>query len=108
MKTVMSRCHGCESTIKKADVFHKTDTTITGLPYRGWRDVGSTFYAPDYWCCNCVGHEVGKCREQIAYDLYTIEFKMALVRSLGGVSRVRFLESDIPMRRYYESQEMHN
>ena len=106
MKTVMSRCHGCGSTIKRADVFHKTHTTITGLPYRGWRDVelgGSIFYAPDYWCCNCVGHELAECKEQIAQDIFNMGFKQALVKSMGGVTRQGFLESDQRMKDYYKS-----
>ena len=106
MKTKMTRCHGCNTTIKNADVFHQTRTEITGMPYNSWRDVGRTYYEVDTWCCDCVGHELGECKEQIAQDVFNMGFKQALVRSMGGVTRQGFLESDQRMKDYYKSTEV--
>ena len=96
----MTRCHSCDSTIKRADEFHYTTTTFSNMPHR-WDAYLYNVYPRDFWCCECLGHNRGSCNEQIAKDHYNMAFKQALVRSMGGVTRQGFLESDEPMRRYY-------
>lgn len=99
-KFPMTRCHECDSTIKRADEFHYTMTTFSMMPYR-WDTYLDNVYPRDFWCCECLGHDLGSCYTQIRKDHYNMAFKQALVRSMGGVTRQGFLENDEGQRRYY-------
>jgi len=102
----MTRCTSCNSTIKQADIYHREAVTITGMP-DGWETGFYQLYnyavnehaylrllesSYAVWCCECMGHDVGGCVEEMNRIAFNREFKKAIVRSLGGVAPHGFLD----------------
>ena len=90
----MDRCLDCDKTIKNADKYHESLIIehITNMDmYRSFRDEDILHRFTKYICCNCLHHEVGECEEERAKQAFYEEFKKAIVRSSGGVSRAGFL-----------------
>ena len=101
----MTRCTSCNSTIKQANTYHRESVTVTGMP-NSWE---TAFYqlhnnavnehaflrllesSYAVWCCECMGHEIGGCVEEMNRLAFNEEFKRAIVRSSGGISRQGFL-----------------
>ena len=102
----MTRCTSCNSTIKQADIYHREAVTVTGMP-DGWETGFYQLYnyavsehaylrllesSYAVWCGECMGHEVGGCVEEMKRIEFNMEFKMDIVRSLGGVAPQGFLD----------------
>lgn len=90
----MDRCLDCNKTIKNADKYHQNLIIehVTNMDmYRSFRDEDIHYRLTKYICCNCLHHEVGECEEERARQAFYVEFKKAIVRSSGGISRDGFL-----------------
>ena len=106
----MSRCEMCNSTIKSNDEYHllivrteMTNMEMFGSVYQyeklDWtsatdEEVATHMdrYRTKHYCCECLDHELGECIKERQRQQFNEEFKRAIVRSSGGISRQGFLK----------------
>tara|TARA_R100000808_G_scaffold4949_1_gene15454 strand:- start:12794 stop:13093 length:300 start_codon:yes stop_codon:yes gene_type:complete len=91
----MPRCFDCDKTIKQSDLYHlvyvhEEIENMEMFPHYTNKVRKSPMNSPQF-CCDCMGHDLGECIKERARQKYYEEFKQAIVRSSGGISRAGFL-----------------
>lgn len=75
-KFPMTRCRACNATIKRDHEYH---AEIIRTNITGWLDDLTSSHHNGFYCCDCLGHKIGWCIEEIRQE----RFGKALIRGIA-------------------------